>query len=161
MGLRSAAASARFIEISLVYFIIGIIWMGIGSFFFPQPVSPFASEVYMTAFVHVMVLGWASFALMGILYHFVPKMRGKEEVHSQRLASVHFWVTNILFPIAVVLVTYASFVIDSFMASGVSEAAVEEIPAVSSLIMTFMVLVIIALGAQLAFVYNIYKTLQS
>jgi cytochrome c oxidase cbb3-type subunit 1 len=152
----------RFIQISLVYFIVGAIWMGLGPTpVLPSPSTTLASAIYDTGRVHVMVLGWASFALFGVLYYLVPRMRGKEEVHSRRLASIHFWITNITLPIGIVVVTYTSFVVDSLVSSGVSEAQVMGTASVMPLLMTFIVLFIIGLGAQLTFVYNIYKTLGS
>ncbi len=125
----------------------------------PSPSTSLASEIYDTARVHVMVLGWASFALIGILYYLVPKMRGKEEVYSKRLASIHFWATNIFLPLGIVVVTYLSFVVDSLVNSGISEATVMGDPATSPLLTTFLVLFIVGLVAQLTFVYNIYRTL--
>jgi cbb3-type cytochrome oxidase subunit 1 len=158
----SSNVGVRFIQISLVYFIIGAVWMGLGPTpVLPSPSQALASQVYDTARVHVMVLGWASFALIGVLYYLVPKMKGKEEVHSKTLASIHFWITNIALPLGIVVSTYASFVVDSLLNSGVSEAAVFQTPPASTLLMTFLLVFIIGLIAQLSFVYNIYKTLGS
>ncbi len=91
---------------------------------------------------------WASFALIGILYYLVPKMRGKEEVYSKRLASIHFWATNIFLPLGIVVVTYLSFVVDSLVNWGISEATVMGDPATSPLLTTFLVLFIVGLVAQ-------------
>jgi cytochrome c oxidase cbb3-type subunit 1 len=158
----SSNVGVRFIQISLVYFIIGAVWMGLGPTpVLPSPSQALASQVYDTARVHVMVLGWASFALIGVLYYLVPKMKGKEEVHSKTLASIHFWITNIALPLGIVVSTYVSFVVDSLLNSGVSEAAVFQTPPASTLLMTFLLVFIIGLIAQLSFVYNIYKTLGS
>jgi cytochrome c oxidase cbb3-type subunit 1 len=160
--VSSQQIGARFIKISLIYFIIGAIWMGLGPTpIMPSPSSPFGSTIYDTSRVHVMVLGWASFALIGVLYYLVPKMRGKEEIHSKRLASIHFWITNITFPLAVVVTASAGFVVDSLEASGVSDATVFGTPQVMTILAVFLVLFIVGLLAQLTFVYNIYKTLGS
>jgi cytochrome c oxidase cbb3-type subunit 1 len=150
----------RFILISFVYLVVGALWMGLGPTpVLPSPTSALASEIYDTARVHVMVLGWASLALMGILYYLVPKMRGKEEVYSKKIASIHFWLTNVTIPIGIVVVTYVSFVIDSLVNSGISEATVMGTPTVTPLLTAFLVLVGIGLAAQLSFIYNVYKTL--
>ena len=150
----------RFILISFVYFVIGALWMGLGPTpVLPSPTSALASQIYDTARVHVMVLGWASFALMGILYYLIPKMRGKEEVYSKKLASIHFLLTNVTIPIGIVVVTYVSFVVDSLVNSGISEATVMGTPTVMPILTAFLVLVAIGLAAQLGFIYNIYKTL--
>jgi len=160
--VSSQQIGERFIKISLIYFIIGAIWMGLGPTpILPSPSSPFGSTIYDTSRVHVMVLGWASFALIGVLYYLVPKMRGKEEIHSKRLASIHFWITNITFPLAVVVTASAGFVVDSLESSGVSDAAVFGTPQVMTILAVFIVLFIVGLLAQLTFVYNIYKTLGS
>ncbi len=156
----SSQIGVRFIQISLIYFIVGAIWMGLGPTpVLPSPSTTLASAIHDTARVHVMVLGWASFALIGVLYYLVPRMRGKEEVHSSKLALVHFWITNITLPIGIVVTTYTSFVVDSLVSSGTSEALVMGSAPVTPLLTTFLVLFIIGLGAQLTFVYNIYKTL--
>jgi cbb3-type cytochrome oxidase subunit 1 len=158
----SQEIGVRFIQISLIYFIVGAIWMGLGPTpILPSPSQAFASEVYDTSRVHVMVLGWASFALIGLLYYLVPKMRKKEDVHSKKLALIHFWTTNITLPLAIVVTIYISFVIDSLMNSGVSEADVVGRPQVSPLLTIFLLLFVIGLIAQVTFVYNIYKTLGS
>lgn len=125
----------------------------------PSPSQMLASQVYDTARVHVMVLGWASFALIGLLYYLVPKMRGKEDIYSKKLASIHFWTTNIVLPLGIVVTTYVSFVVDSLLDSGVAEATVFETSPTSTFLATFLLLFIIGLIAQLTFVYNIYKTL--
>ena len=106
-----------------------------------------------------MVLGWASFALIGILYYLVPKMRGKEQIYSKKLATIHFWITNITLPLAVVITVYFGYVVDWLENSGVSEATVPQTPPASTLLMAFVIVFLIGLVAQLAFVYNIYKTL--
>jgi cbb3-type cytochrome oxidase subunit 1 len=158
----SSHIGVRFIQISLVYFIVGAIWMGLGPTpVLPSPSQTLASAIYDSARSHVMVLGWASFALIGVLYYIVPRMRGKEEVHSRKLASIHFWITNITLPIAIVVSAYTSFVVDSLLSSGAGEAQVMGSASVTPLLTTFLVLFIIGLGAQLTFVYNIYKTLGS
>jgi cbb3-type cytochrome oxidase subunit 1 len=156
----SSVIGVRFIQVSLVYFIIGAIWMGLGPTpLLPSPSQTLASEMYDTARVHVMVLGWASFALIGVLYYLVPKIRGKEEIYSKRLASIHFWITNIVLPLGIVVVTYASFVVDSRLNSGMAEATVMGNPPASTLLTTFLLLFIVGVVAQLTFVYNVYRTL--
>jgi cbb3-type cytochrome oxidase subunit 1 len=160
--LSSQEIGVRFIKISLIYFIVGAIWMGLGPTpILPSPTQALASAIYDTSRVHVMVLGWASFALIGVLYYLVPKIRGKEEIHSKRLASIHFWITNIALPLAIVVTAYVSFVVDSLLNSGVSEAAVFGAPPASTFLTIFLLLFIVGVIAQLTFAYNIYKTLGS
>jgi cytochrome c oxidase cbb3-type subunit 1 len=108
-----------------------------------------------------MVLGWASFALIGILYYLVPRMRGKEQIYSGKLATIHFWVTNITLPLGVVIAACFGFVTDWMESSGVSEVNVPQTPPGSTLLMAFEIVFLIGLVAQLTFVYNIYKTLSN
>ena len=42
---------------------------------------------------HLLLLGWASFALVGLVYHFYP---GAAET---RLARIHFWLHNLGLPV--------------------------------------------------------------
>jgi cytochrome c oxidase cbb3-type subunit 1 len=160
--LESSQVAVRFIQISLIYFIIGAVWMGLGPTpIMPSPSSPLGSTIYDTSRVHVMVLGWASFALIGMLYYLVPKMRGKEQIYSKKLATIHFWVTNITLPLAVVIAAYFGYVADWMENSGVSEANVPMTPPGSTLLMAFVIVFLIGLVAQLLFVYNVYKTFSS
>lgn len=46
---------------------------------------------WIVAHVHVGALGWNGFLTFGILYYLVPKM-WNTQLHSKKLANVHFWV---------------------------------------------------------------------
>ena len=77
--------SARLIRIAAVYLAVGVIMgivMGITHQFALAPVH-----------AHVNLLGWASLAIMGVVYHVHPA------AGATRLARVHFWIHNIALPV--------------------------------------------------------------
>jgi cbb3-type cytochrome oxidase subunit 1 len=85
--------SARLIRIAVVYLAIGAtmgIVMGITHQFALAPVH-----------AHVNLLGWASLAIMGVVYRVYPAA-GKT-----RLANVHFWIHNIALPVFMVGLGFA------------------------------------------------------
>ena len=45
--------------------------------------------------VHAGALGWVAMISMGSLYYLIPRLYGKEEMHSVWLITVHFWVATI------------------------------------------------------------------
>ena len=78
----------RFLQIAVVYLVIGTILglgMGITQKFTLVPVH-----------AHVLLLGWASLALAGVVYHLYPAAAGT------RLARWHFWLHNVGLPVFMV-----------------------------------------------------------
>ena len=78
----------RFLKISVVYLVLGALLgfgMGIAQSFALVPVH-----------AHLVLLGWASMALAGLVYHFYPA------ASITRLARWHFWLHNIGLPIFMV-----------------------------------------------------------
>jgi cbb3-type cytochrome oxidase subunit 1 len=76
---------AKWFKIAAVYFSIGIILgivMGIIHDFALTPVH-----------AHINLLGWASMALFGAIYHFYP------QAAETSLAKTHFWLHNLGVPI--------------------------------------------------------------
>ena len=74
----------RFLKIAVVYLVVGAVLgliMGITQKFVLAPVH-----------AHLLLLGWASLALAGIIYHLYPAA-GKT-----RLAHTHFWLHNLALP---------------------------------------------------------------
>lgn len=70
----------RFLKIAVVYLLVGAllgVFMGITQQFGLAPVH-----------AHLLLLGWASLALAGIIYHLYPA------ASTTRLASIHFWLHN-------------------------------------------------------------------
>ena len=78
----------RFLKIAVVYLVVGALLgfaMGITQKFALAPVH-----------AHVLLLGWASLALAGLVYHFYPAAA------STRLARFHFWLHNLGLPLFMV-----------------------------------------------------------
>ena len=78
--------SARLIRIAVAYLAIGVtmgIVMGITHQFSLAPVH-----------AHVNLLGWASLAIMGVVYRVYPA------AGETRLARAHFWIHNIALPVS-------------------------------------------------------------
>jgi cytochrome c oxidase cbb3-type subunit I len=45
--------------------------------------------------VHSGALGWVGLISMGALYHLIPRMFGREKMHSVRAIELHFWIATI------------------------------------------------------------------
>ncbi len=45
--------------------------------------------------VHSGALGWVGLITMGSLYHLIPRMYGRKEMHSKRAIELHFWIATI------------------------------------------------------------------
>jgi hypothetical protein len=74
----------RFLQIAVIYLVIGAtlgLYMGITQVF-----------VYAPVHAHLLLLGWASMALAGVIYHLYPAAA------ATTLARVHFWAHNLLLP---------------------------------------------------------------
>jgi len=75
----------RFLKIAVVYLVLGAILglaMGIKQNFALVPVH-----------AHLLLLGWASLALAGVVYHLYPA------ASETRLARLHFWLHNVGLPV--------------------------------------------------------------
>lgn len=78
----------RFLQIAVVYLFIGAvlgITMGIVGNFSLAPVH-----------AHVLLLGWVTLALAGVIYHLYP------QAATTRLAKLHAWIHNLALPIFMV-----------------------------------------------------------
>ena len=78
----------RFLKIAVVYLFIGALLgliMGITQKFALVPVH-----------AHLLLLGWASLALAGLVYHLYPAAA------TTRLARIHFWLHNLGLPVFMV-----------------------------------------------------------
>lgn len=78
----------RFIKIAAVYLFIGALLgliMGVRQNFSLAPVH-----------AHLALLGWASLALAGVIYHLYPAAA------ATRLAQIHFWIHNLALPVFMV-----------------------------------------------------------
>jgi cbb3-type cytochrome oxidase subunit 1 len=78
----------RFLKIAVVYLFIGALLgliMGVTQKFVLVPVH-----------AHLLLLGWASLALAGLVYHLYPAAA------TTRLARIHFWLHNLGLPVFMV-----------------------------------------------------------
>ena len=81
----------RLIQISVVYFAIGVT---LGMY------MSMAHDYALTGVhVHINLLGWASFALAGIVYHLFPT------ISKNIFAKLHFWSANIGIPLMMIGLT--------------------------------------------------------
>lgn len=82
---------ARLIQISVVYFAIGV---SLGMY------MSMAHDYALTGVhVHINLLGWTSFALAGVIYHLFPV------ISINIYAKLHFWSANIGIPLMMVALT--------------------------------------------------------
>lgn len=80
--------SSYFLKISVIYFVIGVLF---GMY------MSMASDYTMTGVhAHVNLIGWASFALAGLIYHVHPR------AGSNALSKIHFWLHNIGLPVMMI-----------------------------------------------------------
>ena len=47
------------------------------------------------AHVHAGALGWVGFVTIGSVYYMIPRLFGKNEMHSTKLIEAHFWIATI------------------------------------------------------------------
>jgi cytochrome c oxidase cbb3-type subunit 1 len=45
--------------------------------------------------VHSGALGWVGFVTMGSLYYLIPRMFGREKMHSIKAIELHFWIATV------------------------------------------------------------------
>lgn len=75
----------HFLKIAVVYLVVGALFgytMGITQNFVLAPVH-----------AHLLLLGWASLALAGLVYHLYPA------ASATKLARIHFWLHNVGLPV--------------------------------------------------------------
>ncbi|GAB6928534.1 hypothetical protein JCM10914A_25170 [Paenibacillus sp. JCM 10914] len=113
----------RLIKIAVVYFVIGVL---LGMY-----MSISHSYDYASVHAHVNLLGWASLALAGVIYHIFPA------AGESTFGKVHFWLHNIGLPIMMIGLF--------LLMSGVEP--VEPVIAVGGILVTLGVL---------AFLYNVF-----
>jgi hypothetical protein len=85
MQATTSATGATWIKLAVFYLIVGVsmgIAMGASQDFTLRPVH-----------AHVNLLGWATFALAGLIYAAYPRAA------ASTLAKVHFWSMNIALPV--------------------------------------------------------------
>jgi cbb3-type cytochrome oxidase subunit 1 len=102
--------SARLIRIAALYLAVGVtmgIGMGIAHQFTLAPVH-----------AHINLLGWATLAIMGVVYHVYPAAA------QTRLATIHFWVHNTALPVFMVGLAFALTGHEAFLPVAIVGASV-------------------------------------
>ena len=153
----SAKVAGNFVLASLVYLFIGITWMGPGSFLFPSP-SGNAGAAFDTARWHLVIIGFIGFSIMGLLYNAAPRIGGRP-LHSPRLARIHFWLSNILLPIAIALEVIA---VSAYADTINSSATLDPSTFPPGLLVSFIAIIVLLVAgvlSQVPFAYNMYKTI--
>ncbi len=147
----------RFILVSLIYLIAGITWMGPLSLLIPGPAG-MAANIYDSGRFHVLFVGFIGFVILAMLYYVVPRLSGKQ-LHSMKLGSIHFWLSNILLPIAIILEVAVSVVYQDLI--NAPNFSVSSLPPFFLGLFVFVLIVFfIAIAAQVIFAYNIYRTIR-
>jgi cbb3-type cytochrome oxidase subunit 1 len=78
----------RLIKISVIYFMIGVL--------FGLYMSMTHDYSFTPVHVHINLLGWTALTLAGIIYHLFPA------VSATKLAKAHFWLHNIGLPLMMI-----------------------------------------------------------
>jgi hypothetical protein len=78
----------RFLQIAVVYLFLGAL-LGL-------TMSVTTNFALMPVHAHIMLLGWVTLALAGVIYHLYPAAA------LTRLARLHFWIHNLALPVAMV-----------------------------------------------------------
>jgi len=87
-SLEARAVSAKWLRPAVAYFVAGVV-LGIG-----MGIS--GDHALYGVHAHLNLLGWASLALMGLIYGSWP------ELGRNRLAKTHFWLHNIGLPVMMI-----------------------------------------------------------
>jgi|KBSMisStaDraftv2_1062788.scaffolds.fasta_scaffold259237_2 cbb3-type cytochrome oxidase subunit 1 len=93
--------STRLIKVAAIYLVVGVtmgIVMGITHQFVLAPVH-----------AHINLLGWATLAIMGVIYHAYPA------AGETRLATAHFWIHMTALPVFMVGLGFALTGHEAFM----------------------------------------------
>lgn len=147
----------RFIMISLVYFIIGTLWMGPIGLLVPS-LPGLAGTIYDTAKMHLVFIGFVAFSIIGMIYYIAPRLGGKP-LYSGRLGNIHFWISNIFLPI--VVITYATVI--PIYQNIINSPGLSPSNFPSGLMATYLFILMdlfIGIAVQAIFAYNIYRTIR-
>ncbi len=97
---------ARLLKIAAVYFVIGV---GFGMY------ASITTDFRFTGVhAHVNLLGWASLALTGLIYHLFPKAA------NHFLGKVHFWLHNLGLPVMMVFLFLLIYLSNPAMETGIA-----------------------------------------
>src|SRR5512134_476890 len=114
--------------------------------------------------VHSGALGWVGLVSMGSIYYLVPRLFGRNEMHSVPLINVHFWVATIGIVLYIAAMWIAG-VMQGLMWRAVSEDGTLTYTFVESVKATYPFYAVRLLGGvlylagMLIMLYNVYKTM--
>ena len=113
--------------------------------------------------VHSGALGWVGLVSIGCIYHLVPRLFGRTEMHSVRLINTHFWIATIGIVLYIAAMWIAG-VMQGLMWRGVSADGTLTYTFVESVKATYPFYAIRLLGGvlylagMLVMLYNVWKT---
>lgn len=153
----SKIVARKFIEVSIVYLLIGCVWgaiMTLPSVHKFNEVGP--ARIIVGMHSHWNLLGWVSMAVMGIFYYIIPVLVGKD-LYSVRLAKVHLWFFNVAIIVTTALSVIAGYRGGVLYHAG-NYAAID--PTVGPYMIAATIFCWIEAAANFPFAYNIYRTIR-
>ncbi len=85
---RGARMAQIWIKLAILYLLVGVV--------FGLVMAATHHVEFAPLHAHINLLGWASMALAGVIYHLFPRAGGS------RLGLWHFWLHNLALPVAMV-----------------------------------------------------------
>ncbi|RYG95104.1 MAG: cytochrome C oxidase Cbb3, partial [Alphaproteobacteria bacterium] len=116
--------------------------------------------------VHAGALGWVGLISMGSLYHLIPRMYGRTEMHSKSAIELHFWISTIGIVLYIAAMWIAG-VMQGLMWRAVNPDGtlvytfVESVKATWPFYVTRLVGGLMYLAGMLVMVWNVYRTVQA
>jgi cytochrome c oxidase cbb3-type subunit 1 len=116
--------------------------------------------------VHSGALGWVAMISMGSLYNLIPRVFGREQMYSEKLIDVHFWVSTIGVVLYIASMWIAG-VMQGLMWRAVNEDGTLTYSFIESLEATYPYYAVRLLGGAIFFAgtlvmaYNVWKTISS
>ncbi|MFG6429618.1 cytochrome-c oxidase, cbb3-type subunit I [Roseateles sp. LYH14W] len=116
--------------------------------------------------VHAGALGWVGLISMGSLYHLIPRMYGRTEMHSKSAIELHFWISTLGIVLYIAAMWIAG-VMQGLMWRAVNPDGtlvytfVESVKATWPFYVTRLVGGLMYLAGMLVMVWNVVKTVQA
>lgn len=113
--------------------------------------------------VHSGALGWVAMVSFGSLYHLVPRLYGKEQMHSVGLINTHFWLATIG-TVLYIVAMWVNGITQGLMWRAVNEDGTLTYSFIESVEVSHFGYIIRAIGGAFFFLgmlimtYNIYRT---
>lgn len=125
-----------------------------------QALRTFSALVHFTHWVvghaHLAMLGAFSNISWGFIYYALPRLLGRSGMHSQTMASWHFWLTTVGFTIMAFDLWFAGLVQGSMWIAG--SPFVQSVAAMKPYMWTRALAGVMIFTGQLFFFYNLYMT---